>query len=328
MDLSINVEQSEYYTLQEACNYLNIKHNINNFTQKKLLRKIIKYKTPNYVFARGFELTGDFETNILLQKRDDEQQALYIDVINKVADMLSAVCLDGILLQLHENILINLPFQEAINTENGVAESELFVGALPLFTLESNSRTLDYLKVYFDKFYVTKVLALYPRFALAIDEEVDEDQLQTVSEIRPRVSNWYSFNGPDNSVELYFNIKAEDLIVLHRDLINLESNIIEDTPPPTNETKNILKDSGLKQRQGVSSAKILAKELAKHIATEHWKRDNKNQIRISEMCEVVWSKLIESHFEEELPNQPQSLKPWIADRAPSYAREAGRPTGK
>ena len=280
------------------------------------------------MFAKGFELTGDFETNMHLQKGDDEQRALYSNLITRVEDMLSTVCLDGILLQLHENLLMKLPFQEASNTEIDISESDIFIGALPLFSLESNSRTLDYLKTYFDKFYVTEILALYPRFALVIDDEINEDQLQIISQIRPHVSSWYSFNEPHNTIEIYFNIRIEDLIVLHRDLINLEVNIIEDTHPPTNQTKNIWKDSSLKQRQGVSSAKILAKELARHIATEQWKRDIKNQIRISEMCEIVWSKLVESNLEKQLPNQPQSLKPWIVDRAPSYAREAGRPTRK
>jgi hypothetical protein len=46
------------------------------------------------------------------------------------------------------------------------------------------------------------------------------------------------------------------------------------------------------------------------------------------MCDEVYSNLHDSDFCDQLPDQPKSIKSWIASEAPKYAREAGRPSEK
>jgi hypothetical protein len=40
-DIALIFDTAEYYSLQEACDYLNRKHKTNNITPKKLLKKNI-----------------------------------------------------------------------------------------------------------------------------------------------------------------------------------------------------------------------------------------------------------------------------------------------
>lgn len=39
-DIALSFEKSEYYSLDEACEYLNRKNGINNITPRKLLKQI------------------------------------------------------------------------------------------------------------------------------------------------------------------------------------------------------------------------------------------------------------------------------------------------
>lgn len=61
-EIALSFEQTEYYTLQEACDYLNMKHGITNITVKKLFPKILKYQTRMYFYANGFGISADFVT--------------------------------------------------------------------------------------------------------------------------------------------------------------------------------------------------------------------------------------------------------------------------
>jgi len=329
--LSINIEQSEYYTLQEASEYINIKHKIINTTQRKLLKKIIEYQTPIYVFAKGFGLMGDFETNVLCEGDDpcnsEEKKKHLIDTILSTEDILSTVSVDGILLQLHSDVLKKMPFQDTINTEFDYLDQNLFIGALPLYSLDFNSRTLDYLQDYLGEYYITKVLALVPHFKLNFDEfieDISEEQEKIISEIKPHVSHWYSMDEPDNEISLFFDFTIQDLIILHKDLTRLESNIIDNILPAP-KIESLLKNSDLKPRKGISPLKVEAKKRALSLAKELWSEDISREIKITEMSYKVYTALHITDHKDQLPNHPKSLKAWIVDAAPPYAREAGRP---
>lgn len=329
--LSINIEQSEYYTLQEASEYLNVKHKITNTTQRKLLKKIIEYQTPAFVFAKGFSLKGDFEINVLWEGNDhcdaEEEKEDVINTILSAEDMLSTVSFSGILLHLHSNVIKKMPFQDTINTEFDYLDHNLFIGALPLYSLNFNSRTLDYLKDYLGKYYITKVLTLAPHFKFNFDGfigEINKEKKKVISEIKPNVSHWYSMNEPDNEISLFFDFTIQDLIILHKDLTHLENSIIENIPPAP-KIESLLEDSDLKPRKGVSPLKVEAKIVANAHAQNLWSKDYDKKIRVGEMCELIWNYLVDTDYRDMLPDRKESLRSWLSF-IPKHASESGRPS--
>lgn len=74
-----------------------------------------------------------------------------------------------------------------------------------------------------------------------------------------------------------------------------------------------------------NAEKIPAVDRAKAIAFEQWEQDTTKVIRISEMADVVYKKLITEGFVELLPGSEERLKEWIKPVAPDYARRGGAP---
>lgn len=79
--------------------------------------------------------------------------------------------------------------------------------------------------------------------------------------------------------------------------------------------------------QGKSRAKEHAQLAARTLANYLWNQDKDNKIKIMEMAITVYAELSQTEHREQLPDQSASLKGWINDIAPEYAREAGRPKG-
>lgn len=76
-DIALKFEKAEYYTLQEASDYLNLKHSTNNITPKKLLKQISSHKVNTFIHFRmdhtdntamTFEL---YETNVIETIKSD-----------------------------------------------------------------------------------------------------------------------------------------------------------------------------------------------------------------------------------------------------------------
>jgi len=88
-----------------------------------------------------------------------------------------------------------------------------------------------------------------------------------------------------------------------------------------------------------NSVKRLYKDVAQEFAKILWSKDKEQKIRIGEMCEILWSEIIDNpqlteyvkdEFDKRvvdfMPNDAQGLKPWIKDVAPDYAKLGGRPS--
>lgn len=76
--------------------------------------------------------------------------------------------------------------------------------------------------------------------------------------------------------------------------------------------------------QGKSQAKERAQLAARTLANYFWNQDKDNKIKIKEMAITVHAELNQTEHHDQLPDQSVSLKDWIKDIAPEYAREAGR----
>jgi hypothetical protein len=68
---------------------------------------------------------------------------------------------------------------------------------------------------------------------------------------------------------------------------------------------------------------------ALRIAKLEWNSDKSHSIRLSEMCNIVWSILLEyTEFIDVLPDNAPGLKPWLREAAPNWAKKPGRPKTK
>lgn len=321
-NIAVQFEQAEFYTLQEASDYLNLKHGISNITPKSILNKIISYHIPAYVFGKGFDLQCflkfDFPDNLDTQLAEQYIQARR-EYNDNISDTISAFCGDdGLLLQLQNYDLTNIYMTGFLNGEVAFAD------ALSLHDIKKRNLEYFHQMVYikFDDLKPKEVIGIIPQiiYLPSRGRNFFDKQLQNMT-LSAHVDEDFNFNSHSNNYGteyLYLKITIDDLIILHKSLINLENNIINNNPAPQ-------KNWGIQPKKGVSIQKLQAKEQAKTIAKALWNNDKEKKIRMLEMANLVYSELYKSDFLGHLPNDIHSLKDWIKDVAPPYASEAGRP---
>lgn len=316
-NIAVQFEQAEFYTLQEASDYLNLKHGISNVTPKKLFLKALKYQTRFYIHVKGSSVSCDYLTSY-----NKDLPSNIKDYINNQTDManhyLSSVMENmGLLLRIKKDQINFLLYEDAITNYD---DETMFDGVLDIMETNGNPSNLHFLRPYIDDKAVFEVLALYPERTICDDETI-EDILQKLS---PKVDFYdiYEYPTPKGSIiktlKPYFYIIKDDLIIIHKDLIELENNIINDKPAAQSTLAT-------KSKQGKSQAKQNAQDQAKIIAKALWNNDKDKKIRMLEMAETVYYELYQNGLKNELPNNPITLKEWIKDVAPPYASEAGRP---
>ena len=87
-NIALSFDKAEYYTLQEASEYLNRKHGIDNITPRKLLKHIVSYDTPCFIYGKGFNLFGEYEIElsdkkkIELQKREHRSKSILLPMFS------------------------------------------------------------------------------------------------------------------------------------------------------------------------------------------------------------------------------------------------------
>lgn len=69
----------------------------------------------------------------------------------------------------------------------------------------------------------------------------------------------------------------------------------------------------------------VAVSVAQSIAFKAWEADSEHKIQIGEMCVNTWASMIDIGYRDDLPNDAEGLRKWIAPIAPKYARLPGRP---
>lgn len=316
-EIALSFEKAEYYTLQEACDYLNMKHKINNITIKKIFHNILKHSTKIYFYAKGFNVEADLLTPTL-SGVDDKTKDYIIKQIKHTKDILdTAICdNDGLLLLLEGELLERFRFSDIARFYD---EEIIFCGALSLNNLQDSPLYLGFLDKYIDRNVINQLLAIYPKFY----KYSDDDWGSVFEKSSLKVSEYDTSNYNDENKEYanaYCKISIDDLLILHKDLMELESNIINNNPAPQKQTQ-----IEIRPRKGVSIHKIQAQEQAKFLARALWNNDKENKIKIGEMAGIVYSELYANGFIRDLPNDPMSLKDWIREVAPDYATTGGRP---
>lgn len=74
----------------------------------------------------------------------------------------------------------------------------------------------------------------------------------------------------------------------------------------------------------------LLKEQSLELASKLWSTDEKQEIKLMDMCEKVYRKLntLNPEIFKYVPNDAAGLKPWLRKVAPDYAKKPGRPKRK
>ncbi|MFP3454846.1 hypothetical protein R0J89_01105 [Psychrobacter sp. SIMBA_152] len=341
-DIALNFDTAKYYSLHEACDYLNRKHKTDNITPTKLLKKALEYKVRLFVYGQGFSVDGDYVLESFLSRDNkgflnmNEAEKVewreYSRKVNRVIDdMLSVLINDrGAFFQIKNEAIETLPLVHKINTEV-FGEGGLFEGLLPIDDLKANSNNLEFINPYLLNQFNDSVgftLAHYPKIEVYYDteEELDAALTEAIGKCSLKIIDYYCQHKEDNKlliIEPYFEITLDDLIILDDDLVKLEQLIQGKGITEDNQTNFSSITLG---RKGLSKNKALAQHIARHIAEKEWQSDKAQEIRMSDMTNNVWAKLHKLGFSDELPDQAKSLKPWIKDIAPHYASEGGRPS--
>lgn len=336
-NIALSFNTAEYYSLQEASEYLNTKYNSDNVTPKKILKHMVSHDTPAYIHVsfknESFKIIGDFETTITTdpefknffkkpyESKNEDESKYWLNKFKEIEekannDLYSNFYLGLLLLKVSELTLFNLSFKnEAANVD-----SLGFDGILIRNDLEADPSKLSFLKREQDSFYVIGI----GHFEIGIEDIQNVD----LEDIRKYISLEFDsiFETSGGLAYPYFKLSIRDLVILHKDLLTLEEQIIENVA--VSKKQNIsINLQNLPKRKGVSPKKVLAQSLARHIADDEWKKDKNKNIKMLEMSNIVWSKLWELGFADTLPEQ-QRIREWIKGNAPDYASEGGRPRQK
>lgn len=340
-DIPLRFDEAEYYSLEEASEYLNRKYKTDNITAYKILKKVVHYQIPLFIYGKNFQITGDYvmksfksvelinDDMELYRSTLKEVSKRNRSIYSKIDSMLSAVMENtGGLLELNLEATREFIFNSKIHTDN-IEESGLFSGFLPIAIPNSNASSLDYLDDYLLSCFEDSVaftLALYPSIDIFPDDEEDITSAidRTIKSCTPKVVDYYLYDEENEKtyIKPYFEISRNDLVVLSSGVTKLEE-LISNNEETSIEIRSL--DTDFLKQKGVSPQKLLAKHMAKHIANKEWQTDVQNKIKITEMAEIIYSKLYSLGFNNELPDQARNIKPWIKEVAPDYASEGGRP---
>lgn len=320
-NIALEFEKAEYYTLQEASDYLNLKYRIDNISVEKLFKNIIKYKVNIYFFAKGFSVVCDYDTgfaNPTIKQKEEISNSL--DDITSFLDLIISDG-NGLLLRFYHDCIEKFRFTETIEFQQ--YDEDIFNGALIFDRLHDNPETLDFLQKYINKDYFKRVSSIYPFIGACstdlndLDNEIQEikkkSSLKIVDYTNYKQDKLYFATG-------VFKISKDELIILDKDLTNLENNIINNSPIPESTL-----DMRLIPRKGVGKDKIMAYEQARIIAKALWNNDKEQRIKTTEMACMVYAELYNNGFVKQLPKDQHSLKDWIKEVAPPYAQTGGRP---
>lgn len=175
------------------------------------------------------------------------------------------------MLKVDESTLFNLSFE----TEQANVDSLGFNGILIKNNLEADPSKLSFLKREQDSFYVIVI----DHFDIGIEDVKNVDLKDIRKDISLKFDDIFETSG--GLAYPYFKLGIRDLIIIHKDLLILEKQIIENVAVSKKQTISI-NPQNLPKRKGVSPKKVLAQSLARHIADDKWKKDK--NVRNDQYC--------------------------------------------
>lgn len=336
-------QDADYYSLEEAADYLNKKYEKYEFSGYTVLKQLISYKISTHIYGFGLTTFGSefiFESNLVsrLEQKDISKFPYNNDdMAVELSEFLRAESKNtGLFLELKYRDLVQLGMQKQVITPT-------FQDVIPFDYISKASNLREVIECLWKEEvsnYTTKVRNILDENKINYTKALFENFVQVENvcsgkELQEYVNNKSYLSIKPKLVEVakdadeledlcYFKIDLDDILLIRKNLITLEKYLIGEEIYIDSQ-KNIKSFNSSKSPLGKSKNKEKAQWAAKTLASHFWKSDIKQEIRIKEMCVIVFGELLQSEHNEQLPDKSPSLKDWIKDVAPSYAREAGRP---
>jgi len=327
----------DYYSISEVTEYLNKKYEKFFFDNFTLLKQLLTYRIPAHTYGFGLTTYGSefiFKNDLL--KRNEKKFEYDKDSLSTILCefLRSEGCKAGLFLELRHHDLVQIYMQkEAITYKfQDIVPFEYISNATNLreviheIWLETVSdyaneellsliqKKVDDVKKLFDNFdSVEEIVNTKDMQDFLINSQYLDVKPQIV-EIKKNIDDLQNF--------CFFKITTEDIFILRRNLALLEKNLVGEEVYVEG-FKAVAEIT--KSPKGKSMAKEKAQSAAKTLANYLWNQDNDHKIKVKEMAITVYGELSQTEHHAQLPDQLVSLKKWIEDIAPEYAREAGRP---
>jgi len=302
-----------FYTLKQAAKELNRILKVDYYDSKKLLSIALVYDLKLHAYFSG-DISVFVDTNFyFLNKRE-----LGTTIKEITEEIINFEITSGALLELNtysiekiyhfgQSDVNNYGLENITNLNANAANQSHFLSYSPL-----KQKYLKYISE--QEIKEIEILGIFP-----IRNTITKE-----NPTRPR--KYSTYRNEDNEDIYHPIITREDIFLTHTQLTRVADGVLairEANPHDTQkETSNSYKN---RKPQGKSRAKEHAQIAAKTLANFLWNQDKDNQIKIKEMAITVHAELYQTEHREQLPNHSVSLKDWIKDIAPEYAREAGRP---
>lgn len=332
-----------FYTLKDAAKELNRVLEVDYYDTKKLLNMALVYNLKLYIFVKGWEgqvsyaeeMTDEWNEYADVDKHGGytklhfDMDATLEAIINARLNLfLSKGCLLEVQQELIKILIINKKFIG--DTSFGYFENILDIQDsfienpknyfLEVFKERPSSALVNELR---GCTLLSDAIASVVDIKIAWIQLLQEGNLLHHSAITPPpiIDNTRVKEGQP---AIYQAINRTDLLITHYQLSKIieDSLTLRDRKIETIET--LIEKQDLKPR-GISKARENAKFAAKTLAHYLWSKDTDNKIKIKEMAITVYAELSQTEHHVELPDQAVSLKEWIKEVAPAYAKEAGRP---
>lgn len=222
-DIALSFDRAEYYTLQEASEYLNRKHGIDNITPKKLLKYLSKFQR-NYRFIGAYTPIKNISLSADLKFDNfrDFERDYWFEKIRSLENMITMSAEEtGLLLKLDDSSVREILFFG----ETTVSEyRNPFRSYSYLFDCKDNEEDLAKYAYSQYGFKDLAILAIYPHLTISKQDDLKAE----LANIRHDFT--YEFYDTDDELSYYLMLhlkfKIDDLVILHKDLSILESYIL------------------------------------------------------------------------------------------------------
>lgn len=292
-----NIEKREFYTLLQACSYLNAKHTTNIFNQNNLLNKFYEYKLPVYFYLDDFEVLLNCEIEIINDFNNEWSDDRKAKLFKIIIELLEKISFDrGLLYQLYNtNIqkILALGFVDITGEPATKIYGEVTTNAFCGFAIPNHINkpynTIEYLNSTLksdglDCDFTLSDIEIYPYQTSHNDDLLNfhireiKENFPNIIDVEP-VTSWQNEKDDDFLLDLIpiLKIGFDDLTIVHSDLEKLETLIFADALNTQNPPAN--NDMELPTRTANNAGKIisaLAVELLKMDITQPYGKSNKD----------------------------------------------------
>lgn len=333
-----------FYTLKDAAKELNRALKVDYYDAKKLLNMALVYDLKLYIFVRGWE--GYPAWNAIMSDEweeyaDVDKHGGYTQLHFDMDATLEAIITARLNLALREGCLLEVK-QELINEliirKNFVGDGSLgtfFENILDIqdsFTANPKNLFLEVFKQRPSRDLIQEL----GRCTLSADVIASVENIDIAWIELRKVNKFFQHNAStpppviDPTIEkegepaIFQALSRTDLLITYYQLSRIIEGSLISRDRRVETIKSLIETKQDQRPRGKSQAKEHAQLAAKTLATYLWNQDTDNKIKIKEMAITVHAELNQTEYHTQLPDQSVSLKKWIEDIAPDYAREPGR----